>query len=258
MIAVIGDVHGCIKTLSELVERLLRKYDIEKFIFIGDLIDRGPASSEVMEYVQDLKREYPVELLRGNHEDMMLDFAAGVKHYGNSDWLNNGGVEAIKSISGETLFEKYANGENIFEEFSRSLNKFEYLLSSIKDYSVVELEGNKLFLSHAGVSDFSLPPARQMDYLPEDLRLVKYPFIWDRSVDSKREKYFDYIVVHGHTPVLKLTGYAESGKPFVNKNQDGEIVSINIDTGCVYGGSLSALVTDDTLTFDFEIARCRD
>ncbi|WP_273265595.1 metallophosphoesterase family protein [Flexistipes sinusarabici] len=258
MIAVIGDVHGCIKTLSELTERLLKKYDIEKFIFIGDLIDRGPASSEVLMFVQNLKREYPLELLRGNHEDMMLDFAAGVKHYGNTDWLNNGGIEAIKSISGEALFEKFSNGENIFEEFSLHLQKFEYLLSSIKDYLVVELKENKLLLSHAGVSDFSLPPERQMDYLPEDLRLVKYPFIWDRSVDSKREKYFDYIVIHGHTPVLKLTGYAESGKPFFNKDMDDNIVSINIDTGCVYGGSLSALVTNDGKTFDFEAVGCRD
>jgi len=258
MIAVIGDVHGCINTLSELVERLLKKYDIEKFIFIGDLIDRGPASSEVMEFVQDLKRAYPLELLRGNHEDMMLDFAAGIKHYGNADWLNNGGIEAIRSISGEALLKKYTNGSNISEEFSHYLKKFEYLLSSIKDYLVVGFDGNKLFLSHAGVSDFSLPPERQMDYLSEDLRLIKYPFIWDRGVDSKREKYFDYTVVHGHTPVLKLTGYADSGKPFVNKNKNGDIVSINVDTGCVYGGSLSALVTEDGLTFDYEVVRCRD
>jgi len=256
MIAVIGDVHGCINALSELVERLLKKYDIEKFIFIGDLIDRGPASAEVMQYVQDLKKTYPLELLRGNHEDMMLDFAAGVRHYGNSDWLNNGGIEAIRSISGEALFEKYVKDEAIFEEFSHHLKRFEYLLSSIKDYLVIEFGGRKLFFSHAGVSDFSLPPERQMDFLPEDLRLIKYPFIWDRGVDSKREKYFDYTVVHGHTPVLKLTGYAEGGEPFVNKNKNGDIVSINIDTGCVYGGSLSALLTDDALTFNFEVVEC--
>lgn len=258
MIAVIGDVHGCVNTLSELVERLLKKYDVEKFIFIGDLIDRGPASAEVIQYVQDLKKTYSLELLRGNHEDMMLDFAAGISHYGNSDWLNNGGIEAIKSISGEDLLKKYINGEKIFEEFSSDLKKFEYLLSSIKDYLVIDFAGNKLFLSHAGVGDFSLPPERQMTSLPKDLQLIKYPFIWDRSVDSKRETYFDYIVVHGHTPVLKLTGYAKGGEPFVNKNKNGEIVSINIDTGCVYGGSLSALLTEDALTFNFEVARCRD
>jgi len=258
MIAVIGDVHGCINTLGELVERLLKKYDVEKFIFIGDLIDRGPASADVIQYVQDLKKTYSLELLRGNHEDMMLDFAAGVKHYGKSDWLNNGGIEAIKSISGEDLLKKYAKGEKIFEEFSSDLERFEYLLLSIRDYLVIEFDNNKLFLSHAGVSDFSLPPERQMASLPKDLQLIKYPFIWDRGVDSKGEKYFDYIVVHGHTPVLKLTGYAKGGEPFVNKNTNGEIVSINIDTGCVYGGSLSALLTEDALTFDFEIVECRD
>lgn len=258
MIAVIGDVHGCINSLQELTERLIKNYDIEKFVFIGDLVDRGPASAEVMQYVQDLKKSYSLDLLRGNHEDMMIDFAGGIKVYGSSDWLNNGGVEALRSIAGEDILKKLRTGKDIFNEFSFHLQKFEYLLSDIRDYLILNFDSKKLFLSHAGVGDFSLPPEKQLEYLPKKLKDIKYPFIWDREIDFKTEKYFNYTVVHGHTPVFKLTGYGESGVPFINRNKKGEIVSINVDTGCVYHNTLSALLTEDGSTFDFEVVNCLD
>lgn len=70
---VIGDVHACIDTLRELVRRL-NPTDSDKFVFVGDLIDRGPDCVETVEFALSLPN---VVVVRGNHEDKFLRWAFG-------------------------------------------------------------------------------------------------------------------------------------------------------------------------------------
>ena len=69
-IYIIGDVHGCYKSLLALIEQLPRKFD-SKICFVGDLIDRGPASSDVVELVRT--RGY--DAVMGNHEKRFVSNA---------------------------------------------------------------------------------------------------------------------------------------------------------------------------------------
>lgn len=64
---VIGDVHGCHEELSELLDMIGPKI-ADRFIFCGDLIDRGPSVANVLKVVKDLKKRSNVDILRGNHE----------------------------------------------------------------------------------------------------------------------------------------------------------------------------------------------
>ena len=69
-IYIIGDVHGCYRSLLALIEQLPHKFD-SKICFVGDLIDRGPASADVVEFVRT--RGY--DAVMGNHEKRFVSNA---------------------------------------------------------------------------------------------------------------------------------------------------------------------------------------
>ena len=71
-IVAIGDVHGCPKTLKTLWERL-EPYEDYIHLFVGDYIDRGPDSKEVIDFLLEVKQQRKTIFLRGNHELMLLD-----------------------------------------------------------------------------------------------------------------------------------------------------------------------------------------
>ncbi|HAS45746.1 MAG TPA: serine/threonine protein phosphatase [Microscillaceae bacterium] len=71
---VIGDVHGCHRTLKKLIEKQLLLQREDYLFFLGDFIDRGPDSAAVLDYVFELEdKGFQVFPLRGNHEQMFLD-----------------------------------------------------------------------------------------------------------------------------------------------------------------------------------------
>ena len=96
----IGDVHGCARTLDALLDRLAEDAGgalgpANTLVFVGDYVDRGPASPQVLDRMLELEAASeagtgPQALfLRGNHDQMMLDYADGV---GDADlWWVNGG-----------------------------------------------------------------------------------------------------------------------------------------------------------------------
>ncbi|HLW90323.1 MAG TPA: metallophosphoesterase family protein [Roseiarcus sp.] len=96
----IGDVHGCANLLIELLDRICDvhpKSSSTKLIFLGDLVDRGPNSAEVIAIVRALEELMPagaVDCLMGNHERMMIDWL----NDGDELWLINGGHETMASF----------------------------------------------------------------------------------------------------------------------------------------------------------------
>ena len=92
---VIGDVHGRPVLLDQLIDNLPWDIARDKIVFLGDLIDRGPDAPGVVERVMELTRANPnVVVLRGNHEQMMLDCL----DYGDLQWLipENGGLATLR------------------------------------------------------------------------------------------------------------------------------------------------------------------
>ena len=73
----ISDIHGCPETLRHALELVNFSYEDELFL-LGDYIDRGPDSQGVIDYVWELQADgYAVVCLRGNHEEMLLEFSRG-------------------------------------------------------------------------------------------------------------------------------------------------------------------------------------
>ncbi len=70
----IGDIHGDLAALEKLFSRLPQLDGDDTLVFVGDYVDRGPSSAEVIQFVRDLERRGPAKVvaLRGNHEDAWL------------------------------------------------------------------------------------------------------------------------------------------------------------------------------------------
>jgi serine/threonine protein phosphatase 1 len=203
----IGDIHGCIDQLVKLVESTINVCMDDRIIFLGDYIDRGENSREVIEYILNLKKNgLNVITLIGNHESMLLDALRDESRQYN--WLFNGGSYTLDSFGIASLSE--LDGEYV--EFFQSLQYF---------FSF----GNFIFV-HAGFNN-SIP------YPFEDTNAM----IWTRNELYTNPAFNDKVIVHGHTPVA-LEVCRQMAK------QESKV--INIDTGCVYSnlpgfGYLTAL-----------------
>jgi serine/threonine protein phosphatase 1 len=90
----IGDVHGCPAALAALVEAIAPAAD-DTIVCLGDYIDRGPNSREVLDQVIALAARCRLIPLLGNHEEMILAALADPKAL--ESWLRNGGVETVRS-----------------------------------------------------------------------------------------------------------------------------------------------------------------
>jgi serine/threonine protein phosphatase 1 len=92
----IGDIHGCAKALRALVE-IVRPESDDTVITLGDCVDRGPESRQVIDELLSLRERCQLMPLLGNHEEMMLNFVDGKPQPDN--WLDVGGVATVRSYS---------------------------------------------------------------------------------------------------------------------------------------------------------------
>ena len=95
----IGDIHGCLDKLTELVRRCHEDAASRpmRLLFLGDYVDRGPDSCGVIQFLLELQRTHPGRdvFLKGNHEDLLA--AAADSDFFEERWLSNGGSETLKS-----------------------------------------------------------------------------------------------------------------------------------------------------------------
>ena len=90
----IGDVHGCAVALRTLIENVRPQPD-DTLIPLGDCIDRGPESRQVIEELLELREKCRLVPILGNHEEMMLNYLDGRPQ--PDDWLECGGAATLAS-----------------------------------------------------------------------------------------------------------------------------------------------------------------
>jgi serine/threonine protein phosphatase 1 len=197
----IGDVHGCNDELQLLLNKVPLTSDTT-IVFLGDYVDRGPDSKGVIDTVLELSKQHKVVTLRGNHEDMMLDFIEDPYSGEAGTFLYNGGAATLGSYRDDKPGEYTIPDEHV--QFLKNLDLY--------------YENEGFFFVHAGVPDIPLDtidPEEHRNYL----LWVRKPFLDSRYRWKKK-------VVHGHTPV-----------PEVERRSN----RTNIDTGCVQGNVLTAI-----------------
>ena len=217
----IGDVHGCVHELEDLLEAIDKdaagSSSEMHLVFLGDLVDRGPLSADVI----GLLRTGPLpadvaHFIMGNHEEVMIDCYEGA---GDCEaWLKYGGVETLESYGLKRkaiLDPAFDVSKAMRAEVPAAHIQF---LKSFQDF--VRL-GDYLFV-HAGIRP-GIPAADQWS---RDLRWIRREFL-DSSADHGS------MVVHGHTIVPDVE---------FRRNR------IGVDTGCYLTGRLSAVVLEsDTI-----------
>ena len=198
----IGDVHGCLGKLQTLITNIDADPQKDTLIFIGDYIDRGISSREVIDYVIGLKKEYKkVVCLLGNHEHMFIHYLAGVD---KDMYLENGGTATIHSYRISLSNEPKKRKAKI------PLEHLHFLESLLLHY-----ETEDYIFVHAGMKP-GLPLGEQ----------TMHDLLWVRNEFIDAEDDFGKMVVFGHTPL---------SYPLIMPNK------IGIDTGAVYGGKLTCV-----------------
>ena len=104
MVAVIGDVHGCYYTLQTLVDKIRSKYPLITLYCVGDLVDRGNYSVEVIEY---LKNEN-IQFTKGNHDMMFLAY-----YREPFSSMEKTGCKTVQVIQLKVMNRIWKNGKNI-------------------------------------------------------------------------------------------------------------------------------------------------
>ncbi|MBP9839153.1 MAG: serine/threonine protein phosphatase [Proteobacteria bacterium] len=205
---VIGDIHGCVKELEVLlnyVEKDQALSDKDVVIFIGDYIDRGSESKAVVDVVLDLRRRFPkTRFLRGNHEDMLIDFLGFGGNLGQS-FLYNGGLETIQSY-GISVF---APPSDMISNMPPDHFKFYCELESM-------ISIDKFICVHAGLN-----PLRELTAQNDS------DIFWIRDEFINSIHHFNKTIVFGHTPHREMFEHL----PY----------KLGIDTGLVFGNKITCV-----------------
>jgi serine/threonine protein phosphatase 1 len=168
----VSDIHGCYCEFSLLLERMALDLSRDTLIILGDLIDRGPDSYEVVRLVRQLQATWGkdhVIVLRGNHEQMALDYCSGI-----SDWWNFNGNEF-------------------------TLNSFARHGASVKDVLAffaslpLTFEQSGFLFVHAGLN-----PHRSL------AKQSASDMLWIRESFYNSRKRWPFTIVFGHTPTYTL------------------------------------------------------
>lgn len=173
LIAVIGDLHGCIGTLKKIYPGLKEKTD--QIYSVGDLVDRGPDPKAVVQFCMD----NDIKCVRGNHEDIILKVIGEEEdrpHISRMERLENhilnGGDITMRSYTGSSEID--------VDAYRRELEQSGHL-DFIKSFPF-KREFDSVIISHAGIADGT-----------DDV-------IWHRKVVKKLSK----LQIFGHTPVPKV------------------------------------------------------
>ena len=219
----IGDVHGRIDLVKMLINMILDDCadykGVVTVVFLGDYIDRGPHSREVIEYLMEpLPAPLNAVCLLGNHEEKLAEFITTGRH--GPGWLTYGGLETLRSygIPGPTgVFtpERIESvRESLLKEFPTEHLEWMRNLPSC-------FESGDYYFVHAGI----YPPRP----LGEQTLRAK---LWIREEFLDWDKPLEKIIVHGHT---------------ISEDVEVRIHRIGIDTGAYATECLTAIALEGTL-----------
>jgi serine/threonine protein phosphatase 1 len=217
---VIGDVHGRL----DLLEKLLAKIHAELeqrpapktlLVFVGDLIDRGPSSCQVLERLRTYSRPgVETVFLLGNHEEVLLRILRGEAQL-IAKWRWFGGSECLQSYGVNVAELGRASEEEALAIVRRAMPRDH--IDFLERFADSCRFGDYLFV-HAGIR-----PGVQLEQQTQaDLRWIREPFLRDESDHG-------FVVVHGHT---------------ISDGVEHRANRIGIDTGAYRTGLLTALAIE--------------
>jgi serine/threonine protein phosphatase 1 len=217
----IGDVHGRLDLLTRLLEGICqhnaaRPPRSTSVVLLGDLIDRGPDSRGVVEYLRTVRLpDISLFVIAGNHEELMLRALSGDES-GFQSWIRNGGKATAQSYGVDIDTAEGIDFGGIQGRLSEAIpHSHLAFLRSCAD----SVGFGDYLLVHAGVR----PGIPLRDQQPKDLRWIRNPFLTS-AIDHGR------VIIHGHSISLEI---------------EQQPNRIGIDTGAYQTGLLTTIWLED-------------
>jgi Calcineurin-like phosphoesterase len=214
MIAVIGDIHGCYNSFRALLDEVDKVFPGIKIYAIGDLVDRGNFSYEVVNYL--MKENIPFTL--GNHDHMFYSYIKNPNSEMGKNWHFNGSETTLLSYSTH------------IQEIPKHI--------SFIGKAPIFLNLDECFISHAGISVYyeSRLPDDHLHHIDELEILLKENLESEHGILWTRERLMDI-------GKLQLVGHTRHSSVYYQKNSN----AIYIDTSVYTGNKLSAVIVDDNV-----------
>lgn len=230
-----GDIHGDLEALKRVLLRLPKLDEKDTLVFVGDYVDRGPQSAQVIEYIRhQLPKATPAKVvpLRGNHEDGWLRVATG----GWPEFVipaPNGCLATLRSYTGSLFFEGDLPTKEEYESLMLASFFPEDVIAWMSNLPHYYEDDHAIYV-HAGLvkeKDRWLHPSEVVE---------KSILLWVRTMDFF-QNYRGKRIVCGHTSTDHLPPELSSFTPEDPLDMwAGEAVLV-IDTGCGKGGFLTAV-----------------
>lgn len=196
MYNVIGDIAGQFKTLQALIAKM----PPGKVLSVGDMVDRGPRSREVVEFF----KSGGGEAIRGNHEDLCLEFHRPTGRYSRHDWHMNGGDATERSWGGRLP-------DDVLD-----------WMAGLPLYRELDLDGKKFFVSHAFVN-----------WDRDGLSAREETIMWNRSFPVENSKYD--LQVCGHNSHYGLRTWGNPAYAIcIDTSRDRLLTGIHLPSGKTY------------------------
>jgi serine/threonine protein phosphatase 1 len=220
----VSDIHGCadrlFKVFAAIDLHLSRARPTRAIhVFLGDYIDRGPASREVIDLLIERGQRHESIFLKGNHEAMLFGLLRAPRDF--DKWKKYGGMQTLMSYGLAPSVNPEREEQNaLIGTLARIIPRpHRRFFDSLRP----TFSCGDFFFAHAGVKP-GVPLAQQRE---DDL-------LWIRDEFLQSEENFGGFIVHGHTPVPK---------PDIRHNR------INIDTGAYATGNLTLLTIYENRMF---------
>ncbi|MFM7053332.1 MAG: metallophosphoesterase [Bacteroidota bacterium] len=230
---IIGDVHGCLRELDELLLQLKPAAD-DHLVFIGDLIDRGPDSAGVVKRVHALETHCRLDLVLGNHEEKLLRYLSH-KQAGSHEWRNMRGIDEFDGLL-----------------LQLSDNHLQFIANAhwfIKLPEINHIAVHGGLPAHLDLSGMERLPWGMEKNLTKTFRLM------NKLRFESHQGHFEALGTENSQSVYWANRYnghwgaAVFGHhPFMQPQPCIFPNAIGLDTGCVYGGWLSAMVISNEKT----------
>ncbi|MBX4152357.1 serine/threonine protein phosphatase [Paenibacillus lautus] len=220
---VISDIHGCYDELNSMLHKINYEPQNDKLFLLGDYVDRGMKSRQVVEQVKVLQEQCGAIVLKGNHDDMMVSALTNNDDSLDAHWLNNGGYQTIESYCGFDFFEEQFDWDTYKKAKEFILNHYHQHIDFLDGLPLYHETDTHIFV-HAGINPFYEDWKKQ----PDD------NFIWIRDIFINNTTGLNKTVVFGHTPCAHMHSTSDIWfSPLGDK--------IGIDGACAYGRQLNCL-----------------
>lgn len=232
---VVGDIHGRADLLDALISAVIERGQIPpwRWVFLGDMVDRGPDSFKVVEKVKWLCENNDAIALRGNHEDLMLRYYDGKVVDPYHIWMYNGGKKTAQSYADAM---KMYGAASFFPAFGKSGHAA--WIKSLPYY----YETERVWFSHAPIP---VEPFRRKADFRTDVEALTWSWHGNHRVDEGGFAHdHGKLAVCGHVHALQTWDETGNDKWLLPRVYD-QIIYADTGSGCSPYAPLSAIFIED-------------